>query len=115
MTNRGIERMTFLWNSPLRMALDNVGYEVYLSKEWWCDGKRRCFLTEPTTEFPNKDFGKAVAKFSPCCEPLTDLAGDLERDTRGFGTEPRYAIGRGGNSYPAEFVEMFPYTYGGWR
>jgi hypothetical protein len=26
----------------------------------------------------------------------------------------RYVRGRGGNFYPAEFVEMFPYTYGGW-
>ena len=24
----------------------------------------------------------------------------------------QYVVGRGGNSYPAEFVEMYPYTYG---
>jgi hypothetical protein len=32
--------------------------------------------------------------------------------TRDWGAEPRYVIGRGGNAYPAEFIEMFPYTYG---
>ena len=26
--------------------------------------------------------------------------------------EPHYVIGRGGNTYPAEFVEMHPYSYG---
>jgi hypothetical protein len=47
--------------------------------------------------------------------PTFDLAGDYERDTRGFVGEPRHVRGRGGNSYPTEFVSMHPYTYGGWR
>jgi hypothetical protein len=106
-----MKRGTFFWHSPLREALDNVGYEVYLSKEWWADGKRRCFLTEPTEEFPNKDIGKAIYRFTPRSEPYTDLAGDLERDLRGFGNEPRYVRGRGGRYYPAEFIEQHP-SYG---
>ena len=41
-----------------------------------------------------------------------DLQSDRERDTQGFGKEPRHVIGSGGNYYSAEAVEQFPGTYG---
>jgi hypothetical protein len=31
-----------------------------------------------------------------------------------WASSPRYVRGRGGNSYPAEFIEMYPYSYGRW-
>jgi hypothetical protein len=102
-----MKRGTFDWYSDLRVALHNVGYEVYFSRDFPANGRRRCFLTAPTKEFPSKDIGKSIAKFSPPA-PYNELAEDYKRDMKGFLPEPRYVIGKGGKSYPEEFIQQHP-------
>ena len=52
----------------------------------------------------------ALRKSEGLC-PLENMPGG--RMPEGYwDAEPRYTRGRGGNAYPAEFLEMYPYTYG---
>jgi hypothetical protein len=98
---------TFLFaDSPLYKALESNGYRLCKSSD-----KRYCFLQAPNAEFAERaDYGIAIpmlhssARWEECKKSKngTWAAPDLSG----------YVIGRGGNSYPREFVEMFPYTYG---
>ena len=79
-------------NCDLHQALINTGYEVR-RKNYYLKGKYT---------------GKVVYYYAPAVEPNQYPPG-FERD---WSAEPRYTVGRDGNAYPAEFVEMYPYTYG---
>ena len=75
----------------LHRALINMGYEVRRENFYFngrYTGKVKDFYV-PTKE--GKQF--------PGC-------------VRDYSAEPRYIVGRGGNAYPAEFLEMYPYTFG---
>ena len=54
----------------------------------------------------------ALRKSEGLC-PLENMSGGRMPDGY-WDSRPRYVRGRGGNMYPAEFVAMYPYTYGGW-
>ena len=54
----------------------------------------------------------ALRKSEGLC-PLENMPGGRMPDDY-WDSRPRYVRGRGGNAYPAEFIEMYPYTYGGW-
>ena len=76
----------------LHQALMNTGYVIY-RKNYYLNGMYT---------------GKVVDYYAPVCDSNEELPG-CERD---WSAEPKYVIGRGGNRYPAEFVAMYPYTYG---
>jgi hypothetical protein len=78
----------------LHRVLMNTGYEVR-RENYYINGK---------------DTGKFVDYYKPAYDPNKMTPGCV----RDWSAEPRYVRGRGGYSYPAEFVAMFPYTYGGW-
>jgi hypothetical protein len=82
-----------LEDCPLHEALMNVGYEVYhkdiINSQGFDTGEDRCYYA-PAYD-PNK--------MPPGC-------------VRDWSAEPRYVRGLGGNFYPADFVETFPYYKG---
>jgi hypothetical protein len=83
-----------LTNCPLHKALMNVGYEIY-RKNYYEKGTGKCT-------------GKVVDYYAPAYDPNKILPGCV----RDWSSEPHYVIGRGGNAYPAEFIDMYPYSYG---
>jgi len=102
---------SFQYCSPLHQALENVGYSLYQG-HYAGRYTARCFLVEPTGDFQCKDIGRSIYKPRPLSDEEQAM---LERARARWADEPQYVVGRGGNSYPAEFVEMFPYSYGGFR
>jgi hypothetical protein len=52
----------------------------------------------------------ALRKSEGLC-PLENMPGGRMPDGY-WDSRPRYVRGRGGNAYPAEFIEMYPYTFG---
>jgi len=79
----------------LHRALMNVGYTMYRRNYYGKDGK---------------DTGKVIDYYAPAIKTNEIMPGCV----RDWSAEPRYVFGRGGNSYPAELEEMYPYTYGRW-
>ena len=79
-------------NCDLHQALMNTGYEIR-RKNYYRDGKYT---------------GKVIDYYVPAFDP-NEMPPGCVRD---WSSEPRYVQGRGGNSYSAESVEMFPSTYG---
>jgi len=75
----------------LHRALKNTGYTIR-RKDYYRNGKYT---------------GKVKDYYAPVVEgkQFPDWMQD-------HSAEPRYLRGRGGNMYPAEFVEMYPYTFG---
>jgi len=101
---------SFCYGSPLHQALENVGYTLYQG-HYAGRYTARCFLVEPTGNYQCKDIGRSLYRHRPLSAENQAL---LDRARKRWAAEPQYVVGRGGNMYPAEFVEMFPYSYGGW-
>jgi hypothetical protein len=76
----------------LHKALMNTGYEIR-GEKYYLNGMYT---------------GEWISYYAPAIEANKYPPGFV----RDWSAEPRYIIGRGGNAYPAEFIEMFPYTYG---
>ena len=81
-------------NCDLHKALINTGYEI----------RRKNY------DLKGMYTGKVVDYYAPVYD-LNEVTPGCVRD---WSAEPRYVRGRGRNSYSAEFVEMYPYSYGGW-
>ena len=79
-------------NCDLHKALMNTGYAIR-RKNYYIKGRYT---------------GKVVDYYAPVYNQNEVTLGGV----RDWSSEPRYVRGRGGRMYPAEFVEMFPYTYG---
>jgi len=77
----------------LHRALMNTGYKVYRKKCY--EGGR---LIRTVDFYVPEDY----REWEPP-EWMIDRSGDC-----------CYRMGRGGNFYPVEFLEMYPYTYGKW-
>ena len=78
-------------NCDLHKALMNTGWKIH-RKPYYHNGRYT---------------GRVVDYYAPVVEGK--LFPDWMRDR---SAEPRYVRGRGGNSYPAELIEMYPYTFG---
>ena len=76
----------------LHRALMNTGYVVY-REAYYAHGKYT---------------GRVKDYYAPKVDPNWYPPGCV----RDWAAEPRYTVGRGGNTYPSELVEMYPYTYG---
>ena len=72
--------------------------------------RKEYFTDEHIKAKQHYDEINALRKSEGLC-PLENMSGG--RMPEGYwDSRPRYIRGRGGNAYPAEFIEMFPYTYG---
>ena len=94
----------------LHRALMNTGYMV-------C---RRNYYYNDYINYGYQRISQVITYYVPAVD-LSEAKFDsngvmLDKETPGcvrdWAAEPRYVFGKGGNAYPAEFVEMYPYSYG---
>ena len=75
----------------LHKALKNTGYAIH-RKEYCPKGKSTGMV---------KDVYVPMVEGKQFPDWMRDRSSD-----------PRYIVGRGGRTYPAELIEMYPYTFG---